>query len=94
MRAHRPAAAAHLAAPGENGRMELGLRDRVYLVTGGSPALVRRRAGTIADGPASCSALRTRQRPLRPPRLAQDTAAAGTVGWVAADNGDPAPRAD
>jgi hypothetical protein len=28
-----------LAGPGQNGRMDLGLRDRVYLVTGGSRGL-------------------------------------------------------
>ena len=52
------------------GRMDLGLRDSVYLVTGGSRGLGFAAAqALVADGPACCSVHRMRPRP-RPPRPA------------------------
>jgi 3-oxoacyl-[acyl-carrier protein] reductase len=71
--------------------MDLGLRDRVYLVTGGSrglgfaaaQALVAEGAHVVLSSPnaASVSAAAT--------RLAESTPAAGSAVCVAADNADP-----
>ncbi len=56
--------------PGHNGRMDLGLRDRAYLVSGGSRGLGFAAAqALVAEGPMCCSALPTRPRPP-PPRPA------------------------
>jgi 3-oxoacyl-[acyl-carrier protein] reductase len=81
-----------LAGPGQNGRMDLGLRDRVYLVTGGSrglgfaaaQALVADGARVVVSAPHEASAAAATAR------LAQNAAAADTATWVAADNADPA----
>src|SRR5437667_7639004 len=80
------------AGPGQNGRMDLGLRDRVYLVTGGSrglgfaaaEALVADGARVVLSAPHEATASEAAAR------LAQNTATAGTASWVAADNSDPA----
>ena len=71
--------------------MDLGLRDRVYLVTGGSRglgfaaarALVADGARVLLSGPHEGSASSAAAR------LAQD-AGADTAGWAVADNADPA----
>jgi 3-oxoacyl-[acyl-carrier protein] reductase len=72
--------------------MDLGLRDRVYLVTGGSrglgfagaQALIAEGARVVLSSPreATVSAAAT--------RLAENGAATGSTTWVAADNADPA----
>ena len=72
--------------------MDLGLRDRVYLVTGGSrglgfaaaQALVADRARVVVSAPHEASAAAAAVR------LTQGAAAADSVTRVAADNADPA----
>ena len=72
--------------------MDLGLRDRVYLVTGGSRGLGFAAAETlIADGArVVLSAPHEATASAAAARLAQNSATAGTASWVAADNSDPA----
>src|SRR4051794_4611765 len=68
--------------------MDLQLRDRVYLVTGGSrglgfagaEALLREGAGVVISSPGEGSAAAAATR------LANDAAAADSVAWLAADN--------
>ena len=72
--------------------MNLGLRDRVYLVTGGSrglgfaaaEALVAEGARVILSAPHEATAS------AAVARLSQHADVADTVSWVVADNGDPA----
>jgi 3-oxoacyl-[acyl-carrier protein] reductase len=72
--------------------MDLGLPDRVYLVTGGSrglgfaaaQALLADGARVVLSGPREASAAAAATR------LAQSAGAADTATWVAADNADPA----
>ena len=72
--------------------MDLYLRDRVYLVTGGSrglgfaaaQVLVAEGARVILSGPHEISAAAAAAR------LTQDAGSADRVAWVAADNADAA----
>jgi 3-oxoacyl-[acyl-carrier protein] reductase len=87
-------------APRQNDRMDLGLRDRVYLVTGGSRGLGFVAALTlIADGAhVLLSAPHESTASAAAERLAQAAAAlrthdggpAGSAAWAVADNADPA----
>ncbi|HEY2650944.1 MAG TPA: SDR family oxidoreductase [Solirubrobacteraceae bacterium] len=71
--------------------MDLGLRERVYLVTGGSrglgfaaaEALVAEGARIVVSSPREATASAAAER------LADSADRAGVVTWVAADNGDP-----
>jgi 3-oxoacyl-[acyl-carrier protein] reductase len=77
---------------GENGRMDLGLRDRVYLVTGGSrglgfaaaQALIAEGARVVLSAPHEATAAAAATR------LVQNADAPDTVARVVADNADPA----
>jgi 3-oxoacyl-[acyl-carrier protein] reductase len=79
-------------ALGENDGMDLGLRDRVYLVTGGSrglglaaaQALVAEGARVVLSSPHEATAAAAAHR------LSQSAASADSVAWIAADNSDPA----
>src|SRR5690349_9583011 len=72
--------------------MDLGLHNRVYLVTGGSrglgfaaaQALVAEGARIVLSSPRETTASAAAGR------LSQKAGAGGDVTWVAADNGDPA----
>jgi 3-oxoacyl-[acyl-carrier protein] reductase len=72
--------------------MDLGLRDRVYLVTGGSRGLGFAAAqALIADGArVVLSAPHEATASAAVARLAHTTPTSGTASWVAADNSDPA----
>jgi 3-oxoacyl-[acyl-carrier protein] reductase len=72
--------------------MDLGLRDRVYLVIGGSRGLGFAAAQElVADGArVVLSAPHEATASAASARLAQHAAAAGAVAWVVADNADPA----
>jgi 3-oxoacyl-[acyl-carrier protein] reductase len=77
---------------GQNGRMDLGLRGRVYLVTGGSrglgfagaEALVADGARVVLSAPHETSAAAAATR------LTEAAGTAGAATWVVADNADPA----
>ena len=77
--------------PGQNGRMDLGLRDRVYLVTGGSRGLGFAAAqALVADGAhVLLSAPHETTAAAAVARLTQ-AAAPGAAAWAVADNADPA----
>ncbi len=72
--------------------MDLGLRDRVYLVTGGSRGLGFAAAqALIADGArVVLSAPHEATASAAVARLAHTAPTAGAASWVAADNSDPA----
>jgi 3-oxoacyl-[acyl-carrier protein] reductase len=72
--------------------MDLGLRGRVYLVTGGSRGLGFAAAqALVADGArVLLSAPHQATATSAAARLTQDAAAAGAAAWVVADNADPA----
>ncbi|HEX6677382.1 MAG TPA: SDR family oxidoreductase [Actinomycetes bacterium] len=72
--------------------MDLGLRGRVYLVTGGSRGLGFAAAqALVADGArVVLSAPHQATVAAAATRLAQNAAAADTAAWVAADDADPA----
>jgi 3-oxoacyl-[acyl-carrier protein] reductase len=78
--------------PRQNGRMDLGLDGRVYLVTGGSRGLGFAAAqALVADGArVMLSAPHEATAASAVARLAQDAAAAAPAAWVVADNADPA----
>jgi 3-oxoacyl-[acyl-carrier protein] reductase len=71
--------------------MDLGLRDRVYLVTGGSrglgfaaaEALIADGARVVLSGPHQATAAAAAAR------FAHNAAAPDSATWVAADNADP-----
>jgi 3-oxoacyl-[acyl-carrier protein] reductase len=72
--------------------MDLGLSDRVYLVTGGSRGLGFAAAeALIADGArVVLSAPHEATASAAAARLSQNAATPGGVTWVVADNSDPA----
>jgi 3-oxoacyl-[acyl-carrier protein] reductase len=71
--------------------MDLGLRDRVYLVTGGSRGLgVAAAEALVADGARIViSSPREETAAAAAARLAENAARTDTVTWIAADNADP-----
>jgi 3-oxoacyl-[acyl-carrier protein] reductase len=72
--------------------MDIGLRGRVYFVTGGSRGLGFAAArALVADGArVVVAAPHEATASAAAARLAQDAASAGDVAWVVADNADPA----
>jgi 3-oxoacyl-[acyl-carrier protein] reductase len=77
--------------PEHNGRMDLGLRDRAYLITGGSRGLgFAAAAALVAEGArVLISAPHEETARAAVTRLEQG-GPAGRAAWVVADNADPA----
>ena len=77
---------------GENDGMDLGLSNRVYLVTGGSRGLGLAAAeALLADGArVVLSSPHEATASAAAARLSQNAAFADSVTWVVADNSDPA----
>jgi short chain dehydrogenase len=88
----RPSAkgGAEMRDGGQNGRIDLGLDGRVYLVTGGSRGLGFAAAqALVADGAqVVLSAPHEGTASSAVARLAQNAATAEPAAWVIADNAD------
>ena len=82
----------HPPSSGHNGGMDLGLRDRVYLVTGGSRGLGFAAASAlVADGArVLVSAPHEATAAAAVARLAQHATRADAAAWIVADNAEPA----
>jgi 3-oxoacyl-[acyl-carrier protein] reductase len=76
--------------PEQNGRMDLGLRDRVYLITGGSRGLGFAAAHVLVKDGARVVISAPRDASAAAARLAQSAATADAAISVVADNADPA----
>jgi 3-oxoacyl-[acyl-carrier protein] reductase len=88
----KPGAASEAGGRWQNSRVDLGLRGRTYIVTGGSrglgfaaaQALTGEGARVLLSAPHEATAT------AAVARLTDTGVAAGDVGWVVADNADPA----
>ena len=82
----------HPPSSGHNGGMDLGLRDRVYLVTGGSRGLGFAAASElVADGArVLVSAPHEATAAAAVARLTQHATRADAAAWIVANNADPA----
>ena len=88
----KPGAAREAGGRWQNSRVDLGLRGRTYIVTGGSrglgfaaaQALTGEGARVLLSAPHEATAT------AAVARLTETGVAGGDVGWVVADNADPA----
>jgi 3-oxoacyl-[acyl-carrier protein] reductase len=90
-RARSATVRAQQCVPGQNRVVDLGLRDRVYLVTGGSRGLGFAAAEVlVADGArVVLSAPHEATASSAAGRLTENSASPDAVAWVVADNADP-----